>query len=95
MEVEIFAAGVDSAASVHDRQVVQRVESSPVVAACADNVAVIGQDRPRVGTEEPSCQQRFLALIFDWQRGRISLSHEVEEIPPELAGRRSTRVLVW
>ena len=59
----------------------------------ADNVAVIGQDRPRVGTEEPSCQQRFLALIFDWQRGRISLSHEVEEIPPELAGTRPASFL--
>ena len=45
---EIWAEGVANAALVHDRQVVQSVELSPVVAAYVDNVAVIGENRPRV-----------------------------------------------
>ena len=38
VEAEILAAGVENAALVHDRQVVQSVELSPEVAAYADNV---------------------------------------------------------
>ena len=47
-EAEILAAGVDSAAMVHDRQVAQGIEPSPVVAAYVDNVAVIGESLSRV-----------------------------------------------
>ena len=43
-KAEMFAAGVDSA---QDRQVVQNVEASSVVAAHVDNVGVSGEDRPR------------------------------------------------
>ena len=45
---EILAAGVENATSVHDRQVVQNVQRSPVVAAYVDIVAVVGENRPRV-----------------------------------------------
>ena len=40
--------GVETAASVHDRQVVQSVELSPVVSAFVDNVAVIVENHPGV-----------------------------------------------
>ena len=47
VEAEVWAAGVDSAALVHDRQVVQGVES-PAVVAANDKVAVVVENRPRV-----------------------------------------------
>ena len=47
MEAEILAAGVDSAAVVHDREIVQNIASSLVVAVYVDNVAVIGENRLR------------------------------------------------
>ena len=63
---------------MHDRQVVQNVELSPVVPAYVDTYAVIGENRPRVtdristiknrleskGTEEPSDHRRLFGLIF-------------------------------
>ena len=48
VEADIFAAGVENASLVRDRQVVQMVELSPMAAGHVDNVAVIGECRPRV-----------------------------------------------
>ena len=48
VEGEVLAAGFENAPLVHDRQVVQKVDLSPVVATYVNNVAVIDENRLRV-----------------------------------------------
>ena len=59
MEAEIVAVCEEKAALVHDRQVVQNVKLSPVLAAYVDNVAVIDENRPRVMGTIPTIKSSF------------------------------------